>query len=71
MTAEGKGGRGGSNLQFSDSVLDGVRSENVYVELLRPQRCANPRCGRVFRPRAMGDNYCGEACDTDNYPEPE
>jgi hypothetical protein len=30
---------------------------------LDAKECANPKCDRLFTPRAEGDDYCSERCD--------
>ena len=51
------------------SVLNGVLpSGETYKITLGWGRCANPRCDRIFRPRADGDTYCCDACDLDDNP---
>ena len=63
MIKSGYGGRGGSSHNDLD-VLAGLLGVKPS-EPLPPKRCANAKCGRVYRPRADGDDYCTEACDLD------
>ncbi len=68
MKTEGSGGRGGYLERFDGGVLEGVLADGKRPEPLPLQKCANPKCGNQFRPRAEGDLYCKEACDLDANP---
>ncbi len=66
---EGWGGRAGGH-QPGEALkqLAGVLSKDK-PDPMPSQHCANPRCNRIYRPRADGDIYCSEACDLDNNPQ--
>ena len=44
------------------SVLDGL-IDPAPKEVLPLARCANGKCGKPYRPRADGDDFCSERCD--------
>lgn len=67
MESYGTGGRAGDG--FTVHVLDGVLSEDVHIEPLPTANCANPKCLKLFRPRADGDSYCSQACEFDSNPQ--
>jgi hypothetical protein len=50
------------------SILRGVLADRPFRITLDWGRCANPRCDRLFEPRADGDLYCCESCDWDDNP---
>jgi hypothetical protein len=52
-------------------VLNGVlvTDDLSFDNAMSWGRCANPRCQRVFLPRADGDKYCCDACDLDDNPD--
>ena len=72
MRIEGYGGRAGNHQNANISVLDSLMASNwrsFYVadpELMPERNCANPKCGKLFNPRAEGDDYCSERCDPYN-----
>ncbi len=67
MRAEGTGGRSyPADLDYS--VLDGVMAGDDDFRPVGILWCANPRCGKEFTARAVGDMYCSEACDLDANP---
>jgi hypothetical protein len=64
-----KEGTGGRIYPWPDRrQLEGLLSTNKFTIRLGGYRCANPRCERVFNPRAEGDLYCSESCDLDANP---
>lgn len=70
MQLDGYGGRGGNHSNENLDVLKGLLFNDWPDEVflidgtsLPEQSCANPRCGRIFQPRAEGDDYCNEKCD--------
>lgn len=69
MEINGFGGRGSIHPDFpteeNPGILAGLIGEPDY-ELLPVRNCVNPKCGRPFRPRAEGDDYCNERCDPYN-----
>lgn len=71
-SAEGYGGRSSRSQEWDSArLLAGVLTSDAYpkAETLPEQECANPRCGKLFYPRAEGDIYCSELCDVDNNPQ--
>lgn len=62
MIAEGYGGRGDIG-RDGLGFLAGLLGLPEDYEPMPQQNCANPKCGRPFRPRAEGDDYCSERCD--------
>ena len=68
MQVEGSGGRRyPADLNYR--VLYGVLTDGSEFKItLGWGRCANPRCDRLFHPRADGDLYCTELCDLDANP---
>lgn len=62
MNIKGYGGRGGNDHTDYMALLKGLIGVEGK-ELLPLKNCANPKCGRPFRPRAEGDDYCNERCD--------
>jgi hypothetical protein len=77
MISYGYGGRAGNDSNENLSVLGGLLPKDWSFEAwlywksakLPEQHCANPKCGRLFEPRAEGDNYCNELCDLDANPQ--
>ena len=69
MQIDGYGGRAGNHQNETLAVLKGRRTEewiSFYVsdhEPMPERNCANPKCGRLYQPRAEGDDYCNERCD--------
>jgi len=67
MRIEGYGGRPG--FATNDlSVLNGLLFDGVST-VMEERRCANSKCGRYFKPRADGDDYCSEPCEFDSNPK--
>lgn len=64
MQTYGHGGRGGSNLQFSERAVDGLLSTDEKPAGESEQRCKNPKCLKPFRSRQEGDDYCSDKCDS-------
>lgn len=68
MRIEGYGGRGGNHENETLAVLKGLLPEDEALEIwdvypLPAKHCANRKCGKLFTPRADGDDYCSEVCD--------
>ena len=73
MNIQGYGGRAGNLQNETLDVLRGLLppdwsfeawiTYNLDVKPLQEKNCANPKCGRLFQPRAEGDDYCNERCD--------
>lgn len=62
MQIDGYGGRGGNDHTDYLYLLKGLIGVEGR-ELLPITNCSNPKCGRPYRPRAEGDDYCNERCD--------
>ena len=65
MDNKGFSGRAGNHANEPD-VLAGCYTTDT-AKPLPVQRCANPDCDKPFRPRAEGEIYCRDKCDTENY----
>jgi hypothetical protein len=72
MQTDGYGGRAGNHQNETLEVLAGLLPEDWSDKALLSwgafrnlpvTNCANPKCGRLFQPRAEGDDYCNERCD--------